>query len=111
MRQSCLLYKVFKLSHIHSLFPQMRNSYKHPNTFHVFYCRTEYFKNFFFPYVVNKWNKLHPNIRTCSTYNIFCNALLKFIRPAERKIFSINRPFGIKMLDLGEILSPARTQI
>ena len=30
--------------------------------------------------------------------NIFRNALLKFIRPAERKIFNICDPFAIKML-------------
>ena len=52
----------------------------------------------FFPHVINEWNKLDPNIHSSSTYNIFCNALLKFIRPVERKIFNINDPFGIQML-------------
>ena len=71
----------------------MRNSHRHSNTFHVFACRTEYFKNHFFPHVLNEWNKLDPNIRNSSNYHIFCNALLKFIRDAERKIFNINDPF------------------
>ena len=32
------------------------------------------------------------------SYDIFCNALLKFIRPVERNLFDINDPFAIKML-------------
>ena len=28
-----------------------------------FYCRTDVFKNYFFPYVIDKWNKLKPEIR------------------------------------------------
>ena len=43
-------------------------------------------------------NKLDANIRSSSTYHIFRNALLKFIRSAEKKIFNINDPLGIKML-------------
>ena len=43
-------------------------------------------------------NKLVPNIRSSSNYNIFRNALLKFIRPVERNIFNISHSFGIKML-------------
>ena len=30
-------------SHIHNIVPQMRNSHRHPKTFHVFPCRTDYF--------------------------------------------------------------------
>ena len=76
----------------------MRNSQRHPNTSHVFPCRTEYFKKSFFPHVIKEWNKLDPNFSSSSNYHIFHNALLKFIRPVERKIFNINDPFGIKML-------------
>ena len=70
----------------------MRNSHRHPNTFHVFPCTTEYFKKSLFPHVINEWNKLDPNIRSSS------NAFLKLIGPVERKIFNINDPLGIKML-------------
>ena len=31
---------------------------------------------------------------------MFINALLKFIRPVEKRIFNINDPFGMKMLRL-----------
>ena len=102
MRRLCLLYKFLSTgqpSYIHKLLPQMRNSHRHPNTFHVFPCRTEYFKNSFFPHVIREWSKLDPNIRLDSrNYHIFRNALSKFVMPVERKIFNINDPLGIKML-------------
>ena len=55
----------------------------------------DYFKNYFFAHVINEWKKLDPDIRGSSNYHIFRNALLKFVRLVERKIFNINDPFGI----------------
>ena len=52
----------------------------------------------FFPHLINKWNKLDPNIRSFNDYKIFRNTLSKFIGPGERKIFHISDSFGIKML-------------
>ena len=97
MRRLCLFIKSLsteQLSYIHSLLPQMRNSHRQPYNFNVFPCRTEYLN---FSYVINEPNQLDPNIRTSSNY-IFRNALLKFIRLVERKIFNINDSLGIKML-------------
>ena len=97
----CLLYKFLSTgqsSHIHNLLPQMSNSPQHPLNFRVIPFRTEYFKNSFFPHFINEWNKPDLNIRSSSNYHIFPNALLKFIRPVERKIFNINDPFETKML-------------
>ena len=56
--------------HIYSLLPQISSCRRYPKTIHVFLCRTEYFKNFFFPYVINQWNTLNPNIHNSSSYNI-----------------------------------------
>ena len=74
MWQLCLLYKFLSTgqpSHIQNLLPQMSNSHPHLLTFHVFPCRTEYFKNYFFPHVINVWNKPDPNIRSSSNYQLF----------------------------------------
>ena len=90
MMQLCLLYKFLStglLSHIHNLLLQMRNSHRQPSTFHVFPCRTKYFKNSFFTNVISEYNKVDPNICRPSNYHIFCNALLKFIRPIYKSIF------------------------
>ena len=48
---------------------------------------------------MNKINLIQA-ISSSSNYHIFHNALLKFIRHVERKIFNINDPFGIKLLRL-----------
>ena len=77
---------------------QKKNSHRQPKTFHLFPCRTEYFKNSFFVHVIIEWNKLDPNICSFGNYHIFCNALLKSIRPVKRKIFDINDSYGIKIL-------------
>ena len=104
MRGLCLLYKFQSTeqpAHVHNIFLQIRNPHGHPNAFHVFSCRTEYFKKSFFPHVIKEWNKVDPNISSSSNHNIFWNTLLKSIRPNERNIFNINDSFGIMLTRLG----------
>ena len=47
---------------------------------------------------MNEWNKLDPDIRKIDSYVGFPKKLLSFIKPTEKKTFSINDPFGIKLL-------------
>lgn len=79
-----IYYKSFL--HVHNLLPQLINS--NP-------CGNEYFRNSFLPHIINEWKKLDPNIRSSGNY-IVRNAFLTLLRPAERKIFNINDPLGIK---------------
>ena len=74
----------------------MRSSRRHVNSFNTVSCKSEYFKNSFIPNVINEWNKL--DIRSSTSYNLFLNTLLKFIRPAQRKTFNINDSVGVKLL-------------
>ena len=76
----------------------MRSSRRHVNSFNMVSCKSEYFKNSFIPNVINKWNKLDPDIRSSTSYNLFRNTLLTFIRPAQRKTFNINDSVGVKLL-------------
>ena len=59
-------------------------------------CRTDAFKNYFFPRTINewKWNKLNFNIRICS-FNIFKVDLIKIIRPIPNSVFGIFNPLGL----------------
>ena len=84
--------------HIHNLVPPIRNYLRHSNTFDIFFCRTDYFKNSFSPFVDTQYNKLVPDIKNSSSASIFRNALLKFIRPVASKTYSINDPIGLKLL-------------
>ena len=68
----------------------MRSSRRHVNSFNTVSCRSEYFKNSLIPNVINRWNKLDPDSRSSTSYNLFRNTLLKFIRPVQRKTFNID---------------------
>ena len=57
-------------------------------------CRSEYFKNSFVPNVANEWNKLNPDIRSCASYNVLRNRLLKFITHTV----NTNNSVAIKLL-------------
>ena len=82
MRRLCLFYKVVSTklpAYIYDIIPPVRQFQRHPNTFNSIYCRTEYFKNSLFPCVTGEWNKLNPEIRMYSSYNIFRKSILNFI--------------------------------
>ena len=57
----------------------MRSTRRHVNSFNIVSCRSEYFKNFFIPDVINERNKLDLDIRSSSLYNLFCNTLLSLL--------------------------------
>ena len=76
----------------------MRSSRQHVNSFDSVSCKSEYFKNSFITNVINEWNKLDPDIRSSTSYNLSRNMLLKFIRPAQRKNFNINDSVGVQLL-------------
>ena len=76
----------------------MRSSRQHVNSFDSVSCKSEYFKNSFITNVINEWNKLDPDIRSSTSYNLSRNMLLKFIRPAQRKNYNINDSVGVQLL-------------
>ena len=81
-----------------NIVPSVRQSQRHPNTFNSISCRTEYFKNSFFPCVIGEWNKLNPEIRRSGSYNIFRKSILNFIWPSASKVYNINDAIGIKVI-------------
>ena len=101
MRRLCLFYKVVSTklpAYIYDIIPPVRQSQRHLNTFKSISCRTEYFKNSFFPCVIGEWNKLNPKIRRSGSYNIFRNTILNFIRASASKVYNINDAIGIKLI-------------
>ena len=57
MRRLCSFYKVVSIklpAYIYEIIPSVRQSQRHPNTFNSISCRTEYFKNSFFPCVIGE---------------------------------------------------------
>ena len=101
MRHICFFYKVVSTklpAYIYDFIPPLRQSQRHPNTFNSFSCRTEYFKNSFFPCVIGEWNKLNSEIRRSGSYNIFRKSVLNNIRPRASKVYNINDTIGNKWI-------------
>ena len=64
----------------------------------TYYCRTDIFKNSFFPYTIIEWNKLDLDVCKSKSYADFQNTLLKLCRPNQHAIYSINNLVGLKLL-------------
>ena len=102
-RKLCAFYKITHdktPNYLYSIVPHhnqifnFRNRNRIPNIF----CRTESFRNSFFPSVISEWNKLEKNIATAETFSFFRSCLLKQIRSSGNSIFNISNPLGIKYL-------------
>ena len=62
------------------------------------YCRTDTFKNSFFPNVINEWNKLDEKIKDAPLFSLFKASLLKVGRPHANSTYRIHNPVGIRFL-------------
>ena len=76
------IYNLKSTRYLYNLIPSVNRFYDTKNNTNVtsFNCRTEYFKNSFFPNVITPRNKLDINIKSMTSYTAFKNALLSFIR-------------------------------
>ena len=101
-RRLCPLFKINingKPEYLFNLIPTGQHSYntRSLDQTETYYCRTDAFKNSFFPYTIVEWNKLDLDIRKCKSYAIFRNALLKIGRPNQCSIYRIHNPVGLKL--------------
>ena len=84
------------------LLPQMLNQYTtrcaKKNLLPALPSRTPLFRNTFFPYCINEWNKLNDNVRNANSIYKFKNYLNEFIKVKENSTFSISDPLGLNLL-------------
>ena len=64
----------------------------------TYYCRTDTFKNSFFPYTIVEWNKLDLDVQKSKSCAIFQNALLKIGRPNQCSVYRIHNSVGLRLL-------------
>ena len=87
-------------SYLYNLIPKSNQSYNTRQFDKVdrFYCRTDIFKKFFFPYIIDEWNKFKPDIRTIDSFLNFRKLILNLDngRPLYNLIHNIFNPIGLK---------------
>ena len=64
----------------------------------TFHCRTDCFKNSFFPSTLSGWFKLDVTIRNSELIPIYKSRLLSFIHPVPSNAYTIFDPTGLKLL-------------
>ena len=89
LRKLCLFYKTVVSKspiYLYNYVSTVNQSCKTRSSdkFLYMYCRAEYFANAFFPYTLNVWNNLSPEIGKSVSYEVSKNSFLKFIRPSPK---------------------------
>ena len=64
----------------------------------VAHCRTDRFKNSYFPSTLSDWQKSDETIIKSKSISIFKSRVLSFIRPLESNVYHIFDPIGLKFL-------------
>ena len=78
------MFKIVKEESPNYLIPKIQQTTRTKmNRMPTFHCRTDCFKNSFFPSTLNGWYKLDETIRNSESISIFKSRLLSFIRPLE----------------------------
>ena len=102
-RKLCCFYKIYNKQapgYLTELIPTRNEVYqtRHLANIPSLSFKHNFFKNTFFPSAILEWNKLDPCLRNSTSYNVFKNSILKFIRPSPNKIFQCHNPKGTKLV-------------
>ena len=82
-----------------NLIPKSHQSFRtKTNSITTFCCRTDCYKNSFFPSALNDWFQLDVAIRNSELIAIFKSRLLSFIRPIQSDVYNIFDHIGLKFL-------------
>ena len=97
-----LVFIKFSLQDLLQLIPTNNHSYTLKKPLHIphYYCRTDTFKNSFFPNAMNEWNKLDEKIKGATSFSFFKASLLKVGCPHANSTNRIHNPVGIRLLTL-----------
>ena len=80
------------------------------NTFREIICKSNRYKNSFFPDAIASWNIFIKHFDDVPSFDIFKKHINSFFRPETRSIFGIHDPMGLKYLfQLRVGLSPLRS--
>ena len=101
-RRLCCMYKIMKKetpNYLTNLIPKSHQFFRtRANSITTFYCRTDCYKNSFFPSALSDWFQLDAAIRNSESIAIFKSRLLSFIRPIQSDVYNIFDPTGLEFL-------------
>ena len=96
--KALLYYKIINigiLKYLTDLIPKREISYNIRNrNKSLFHCRTESFKNSYFPYTIEAWCSLDQSVINSNSLEVFKSKLFAFIRPVQRTIYNLFNPQG-----------------
>ena len=103
LRRLSLFYNVLKNKSPHYMYqiiPMLNQNLNTRNRLQIpqIFCRTDSFKNSFFPYCIDEWCNLDVEIKQSVFLVSFKRSILNFIRPNHNSIFDISDNEGIKLL-------------
>ena len=80
--------------------PQRNHLYgrRSNDDYHSIKCRTDRYRNSFYPDSINSWNNIGPELRSAGNLSIFKRNILNFIRPAKKSLFGIVNPNGTRWI-------------
>ena len=84
-------------NYLKNLIPICQSIKTRTNRVPTFHCRTDCFKNSFFPSTLSDWFKLDVPIRNSEQVAIF-KSRLSFILPVPSNVYNIFYPIGLKFL-------------
>ena len=86
--------------YLFQLIPTNNHSYilRRPLNIPHYYCRTDTFKNSFFPSAINEWNKLDEKVKCATSFSLFKASLLEKGRPHASSTYTIHNSIGIRLL-------------
>ena len=75
---------------LYKLKPLENNTYGTWSTLSVgtYFCRTNFFRYYFFPYTIREWNKLDLQLRNETSFKKFRNTLLKLGQPNNPDLYT-----------------------
>ena len=80
------------------------------NVLKTIFCRTERYRNSFYPDSVVAWNGIGPELRSAKSISVFKKNILNIIRPVKKELFGIYNDNGIKWIfQLRVGLSPLKS--
>ena len=95
-------------SYLRSKLPPNHRHFLH-NVFRAIKCKTDRYKNSFFPHAIDSWNIIITHFENFPSFEKLKKHVLSLLRPKNRGIFGVHDPVGLRYLfQLRVKLSPLR---